>query len=71
MNLCYDGHEEVCYDCRHCPVCEIIKDNKDYVDKLQDEVKDLTETVEILDRTNAEYLELFKEVQNSYPEFAI
>lgn len=22
MNLCSDGHEEVCYECRKCPACE-------------------------------------------------
>lgn len=23
MNLCSDGHEEVCFDSRQCPVCAI------------------------------------------------
>lgn len=22
MNLCSDGHEEVCFECRRCPACE-------------------------------------------------
>jgi len=22
MTLCSHGHEEVCYECRECPVCE-------------------------------------------------
>ena len=25
MNLCDDGHDEVCYESRHCPVCDAIK----------------------------------------------
>ena len=24
MNLCSRGHEEVCYEGRNCPVCELI-----------------------------------------------
>ena len=26
MNLCSDGHDEVCYECRECPVC-VIRDD--------------------------------------------
>jgi len=22
MKLCSDSHEEICYDSRHCPLCE-------------------------------------------------
>lgn len=25
MNLCDDHHQEVCYECRKCPVCEAVK----------------------------------------------
>jgi hypothetical protein len=28
MNLCSDGHEEVCYEGRNCPACELKYDNK-------------------------------------------
>ena len=24
MNLCSEGHDEVCYDGRNCPVCELL-----------------------------------------------
>ncbi len=71
MNLCEDGHEEVCYDGRYCPVCEIIKEHTKRIESLQDEIEDLNKTIESLDETNSEYLELFKEVKSSYPEFAI
>jgi hypothetical protein len=23
MEICSSGHTEVCYECRHCPACEI------------------------------------------------
>ncbi len=26
MNLCSDGHDEVCYSERYCPCCIIIRD---------------------------------------------
>ncbi len=28
MELCSDGHDEVCYETRHCPAC-LIKDERD------------------------------------------
>lgn len=71
MNLCDDGHDEVCFDSRHCPVCEIIKDNKDYVEKLQDEIGDLTQQLTDAEAEQARYMDIFKEVQSAYPEFAI
>lgn len=37
MNLCSDGHEEVCYECRQCPVCEKI----DEIGDLENEIADL------------------------------
>ena len=27
MNLCSDGHTEICHEERSCPFCESIKDN--------------------------------------------
>lgn len=34
MNLCDDGHDEVCYGDRRCPVCEVIAER----DELQVEL---------------------------------
>jgi hypothetical protein len=44
MNLCSDKHEEVCYEGRHCPVCqkqEEINELEDTVETLQKEVQTL------------------------------
>ena len=44
MTLCDDGHDEVCYDGRNCPACEllaIISKKEDEIENLKDEVKDL------------------------------
>lgn len=49
MNLCDDGHDEVCYESKRCPVCvEMVKISEIDV-KLQDmcdEVERLTEELE-------------------------
>ena len=37
MNLCDDGHDEVCFAVRHCPVCRL----KDELDDTKAEVKAL------------------------------
>ena len=44
MELCDRNHEPICYECRHCPLCEL---HKEYVnldkenEKLYHEVEDL------------------------------
>lgn len=43
MNLCNDGHEEVCYEGRSCPVCaeqEKIEDLEDKIIDLKQELDD-------------------------------
>lgn len=71
MNLCDDGHEEVCFDSRHCPVCEIIKDYDDHVKTLKETVEDLTQQLTDAETEQARYMDIFKEVKSAYPEFAI
>ena len=40
MQMCDDGHDEVCYEVRECPVCfEMFR--------LEDEIKDAEERLEI------------------------
>lgn len=44
MELCEDGHDQVCYDGRNCPVCEELKKSSDMEDKiydLEEEIKEL------------------------------
>jgi hypothetical protein len=46
--LCDDGHDEVCYDARNCPVCEELKKISDLEDKIYDltqEIKELNERI--------------------------
>ncbi len=32
MYLCSDGHDEICYDQRNCPMCELLWKNCELVD---------------------------------------
>lgn len=41
MELCYDGHNEVCFDSKHCPACDIRDDLTDQIDELNDTIFDL------------------------------
>ena len=41
MTLCDDGHDEVCFDGRNCPVCKEQKRSSD----LEDEVYDLKQQI--------------------------
>ena len=36
MNLCSDGHEEVCYEGRKCPVCVVVEQTKILGDKVEE-----------------------------------
>jgi len=47
MEMCEDGHDQVCYDSRNCPVCEEIKRYSD----LEDENYNLKEKIEELENT--------------------
>ncbi len=44
MNLCSDGHDEVCFISRNCPVCEIRKE----ISVMEDDIEDLKNEVDDL-----------------------
>ena len=41
MNICSDGHGEVCHDGRYCPACEEIKELKSEIEDLEDKILSL------------------------------
>jgi hypothetical protein len=41
MNLCSDGHEEVCFEGRTCPACSLRDDLEKRIDKLTDDINSL------------------------------
>lgn len=49
MNLCSDGHDEVCYIDNDCPCCELIKEKDDIEEDLDDAEKKIAELEEQID----------------------
>jgi len=43
MNLCDDGHDEVCYEGKKCPVCAVLKQNDDILKEIEDLQEQLRE----------------------------
>ena len=41
MELCKDGHDDICYDARYCPLCEALEDIKE----LEKEIASLEEKI--------------------------
>jgi hypothetical protein len=44
MDLCSSGHDEICYDGRGCPACELLR----RIDSLENEVQGLLQEVDSL-----------------------
>jgi hypothetical protein len=43
MNLCADGHDEICHEGRVCPACELLKkisDMEDEISTLKDQLEE-------------------------------
>ena len=51
MNLCSEGHDEVCYESRHCPVCEVRDDLNIEIETLKSNIGDLEVKVIVLQET--------------------
>jgi len=49
MELCYNGHDEICYEGRQCPICDLIKDKDMRIEQLETTVSDLEETIRELE----------------------
>lgn len=45
MEICSDGHDEVCYNGMYCPACELIKQHEEKVSKLEEQIESLEEQV--------------------------
>ena len=49
MNLCSDGHEEVCYEGRRCPACDLKADLEAVEEDLNKEIQNLTDEINSLE----------------------
>lgn len=45
MNLCSNDHDEVCYEGRQCPVCDLLTDKGKEIDQAQDEISNLQDRI--------------------------
>lgn len=50
MNLCSDDHDEVCFEGRKCPACDL----KKQVDDCESEITDLKSKIEQLEQNKTE-----------------
>ena len=41
MNLCSDGHEEICHESRKCPVCEALAEKDNEIESLKEKIENL------------------------------
>ena len=46
MNLCDDGHDEVCFEVRNCPCCDKLKEISDLEDKIYNLTKEISDLKE-------------------------
>lgn len=51
MNVCSDGHKEICHDehARDCPFCEAIAEHNDEIKERDGEIASLKEQIEELE----------------------
>ena len=67
MELCSDGHNEVCYDGRFCPVCE----KKDEIEEYKEEVDNLNTQIDKLQEETDNYNDIKDYIIENYPDALI
>lgn len=45
MNLCSSRHDEICYESRNCPMCEMMENHKDEIEVLEDKISELNNEI--------------------------
>lgn len=56
MNICHDGHEEICFEGRKCPFCDELATKEAEIDRLNEDIDDLKNEIRSLE-TRIEELE--------------
>lgn len=54
MNLCDVGHDEVCYEGRHCPACTVAQEKDDEISQLNERIVELQSQVQELENQETE-----------------
>jgi DNA polymerase elongation subunit (family B) len=52
VNLCSHGHEEVCFEARKCPVCELIAEHESKVEALEEKIAQLESHINDIQERN-------------------
>jgi hypothetical protein len=40
MELCNDGHDEICFEGRNCPLCKAIEETDAEIKRLKEEIEE-------------------------------
>ena len=43
MDICSNGHEEIVYEGRYCPMCTMIDNHKEELERLEDKISEIEE----------------------------
>lgn len=62
MNLCSDGHDEVCYEGRDCPACVAIDEREDIEKDLADTEQVVLKHEETIERLEGEVADLTAQI---------
>ena len=68
MNICNDNHEDIAFESRHCPLCELRSSSEEIFQELTALNKSLSEDVNNL---NSMYSALLDTVKSHAPELLI
>jgi regulator of replication initiation timing len=60
MNLCSNGHDEVCYGTHECPACREIDDLNDQIVDLNRDIDELKITIKELEQENDKLDEIIR-----------
>jgi transcription initiation factor IIE alpha subunit len=50
MNLCSDGHQEICHEGNTCPLCEAISEHKGMDEANEDKINELKNKIDDLEQ---------------------
>ena len=68
MNICNDNHEDIAFEGRYCPLCELRSSSEEIFQELTALNKSLSEDI---DNLNDMYIALLDTVKSHAPELLI
>jgi phage shock protein A len=71
MDTCSDGHEEIVYDGRYCPVCELVLEHEAEITELTDEMDRLNDEISNLEEQISDFEDIKDYIRDTYPDALI